>query len=954
VKYFTDKLCVVILLLVVFLSPGANRGDVISGKVDTIDLMRCRMDIERSIESAMDLGDQRGVELLKSTIATKSSCLPANDTTLGNLFHKTGVLCYMNNQYDDAVNWFSKARVIRERSISKDALLNTLNGLTQTYLQLFQYDLAEELIEKQLELTDTEELQYSETRAELYLADAQLAFSIEDYSRCREKLVLAVRIFNKVNVKSFNHGLVLNLLGASSDLLNKTEDAISYYEEAGDIFEFNGEPYFKALTYHNLGIAFAKLKDYDKANRFFNFSYEILSNSGDSLELARHYIEKAKVFSALNNYKQTYEFANKSLLIRAAKLPDWHSDVIESQLVLGNVLSKMANEFPSRKILLKDSASRFFDSAILAALASPRSERAIEPLVGKAIHILSDDQMNINHSLEAHKLFLRADSLIHLSRLKFRHQESKIEFTDKLHHAYEFAIRNALNLFERTKNTVYFEQALALCEKSKATAMRDKLHRSAVQNFAGIPDSIIKKERQLNLQLGAVTQALLSSTDRESEIYLSNLKLLEVVKRKMEDFDEELEREYPRYFQWLREPSDYIALKDLQKSLNDGSVLLEYFVGDEEVFVFGVSGSNFNYWKLGSANFVIAQVDSFNSCVEKSLDVAIDDVENVSKQTYRLILKQPLEYFQQKESVKDLKIVPDGAFGQVPFDALIVNDSVDEEGTPGYFLKKFSHCLLFSNRLLLDNTSDVNYFRDKSCAIFGIDYNSDAKLYGNSKFPPLPFVVDEVKDVASVSNGTLYLNEKATLANLMEELYQSEVLHLAVHGVLNEKNPEASGFIFSKNNISDVRNNVLTVPEIYGLNINSDLVYLSACFSGKGKLTAREGVISLSSAFTYAGAKSQVITLWEVSDRASAEVAVKFYDNLHKGFSKNEALRLAKLSYLKESPTAIGSLPFFWAGLVVVGNAEPMYTTSLIRWSIILTPLFLLAGIWLLRKKFIM
>ncbi len=116
-------------------------------------------------------------------------------------------------------------------------------------------------------------------------------------------------------------------------------------------------------------------------------------------------------------------------------------------------------------------------------------------------------------------------------------------------------------------------------------------------------------------------------------------------------------------------------------------------------------------------------------------------------------------------------------------------------------------------------------------------------------------------------------------------------------------------------------------------------------------LAASEGVMSLSRAFTYAGARSQVITLWEVSDRASAIIAKNFYQYLKDGQSKDDALRLAKLQYIRESSTSIGQNPFFWAGSVVVGNAEPLYADPFVMRVVLAGALLILVFCWWWFRK---
>lgn len=952
-RFFNASLCAIALLLIVLFAWGGGQQIQQEKPTVTADEVACRIEIEKTIEAAMALGDHRGIALMTSAASDFNSCLTADDTAFGNLYHKTGVLYYMNNSYDEAILSFRKALLIREKKItdSVEPLLNTLNGLTQSHLQLFHYDIAEELITRQLALLESTTSIYDETKADLYLADAQLAFLIEDYTRCREKLILASKLYESINAKMFNHGLVLNMLGATSDLLNQPEKAIAYYQQAIEIFTFNQDPHFTALCYHNLGMALGKLKKLEEAEDYLNKSLSIHAGYNDTIEIARHCIEMAKIEFAHRHYDKAKQLALKSLNLRAIKLPEWHTDVIESQVVLGGIFMKEAGLQSSQQNALEDSAMHLFDKALSAALQSPRNERALEPLVNKAILSATMGGRDVKKAIAAHGLFQQADSIIQLSRLYYRHQESKIEFTRKIHSTYEYAIKNALSLHRLTKDKKYFEEALVFCEKSKATAVRDKLHKQAVQSFSGLPDSLLKKERQLHLQLGAATQSLLSLNDKSDSTYYSSLKSLEDVKHKMEEFDEQLEEDFPRYYQWLKEPEQTVSLSDIQQALRPGSVLVEYFIGDEQITVFGVSSHHFHHWEYANTDSALASIQSFIQTIETSADLPSSAIADCAYTTYQLLLEQPLNYFSDKAEVNNLKIVPDGIIGKVPFDALMTAEYKATDVDAPYLINKYSHGFLYSNRLLLDQPVKKQWFGNKSCAIFGIDYLSNKKLFGDSVYSSLPFIEEEVKNVQQLNKGELYLNENATINHLENQLSASEILHIAVHGSFNEDNPGSSGLIFSKQNEKDQRDNILSLAAIYGLHTSAQFIYLSACFSGKGMLAASEGVMSLSRAFTYAGARSQVITLWEVSDRASAIIAKNFYQYLKDGQSKDDALRLAKLQYIRESSTSIGQNPFFWAGSVVVGNAEPLYADPFVMRVVLAGALLILVFCWWWFRK---
>ena len=120
----------------------------------------------------------------------------------------------------------------------------------------------------------------------------------------------------------------------------------------------------------------------------------------------------------------------------------------------------------------------------------------------------------------------------------------------------------------------------------------------------------------------------------------------------------------------------------------------------------------------------------------------------------------------------------------------------------------------------------------------------------------------------------------------------------------------------------------LTVGEIYGLELGCDLVTLSACKVGLGQMVRGEGVVGLTRAFLYAGARSVAVTLWSISDNATPVLMKHFYTNLNRGMARDEALQQAKLAMMRENlndqsaQTPAWSHPFYWAPFVICGDAQ--------------------------------
>lgn len=142
-------------------------------------------------------------------------------------------------------------------------------------------------------------------------------------------------------------------------------------------------------------------------------------------------------------------------------------------------------------------------------------------------------------------------------------------------------------------------------------------------------------------------------------------------------------------------------------------------------------------------------------------------------------------------------------------------------------------------------------------------------------------------------------------------------IHFASHGFIDENIPERSGILFTTETGSK-EPGILQVSEIMRLKLSADLVTLSACSTGLGRLVNGEGILGLTRAFFYAGARNVTVSLWNVNDSATAALMKAFYENLNRGLPKGEALREAKLGMLQSQNTAWHH-PYFWAAFVLVG-----------------------------------
>ena len=193
--------------------------------------------------------------------------------------------------------------------------------------------------------------------------------------------------------------------------------------------------------------------------------------------------------------------------------------------------------------------------------------------------------------------------------------------------------------------------------------------------------------------------------------------------------------------------------------------------------------------------------------------------------------------------------------------------------------------------------------------------------------------------------GEVYLKEAAQKAGFEKEAANYRIIHMATHACVDEANP-----LFNKIFLTD---DYLSNADLYNTELNAELVVLSACNTGSGKLVKGEGVMSLARGFVQAGCASSIVTQWSVDDCTTSNIMIDFYKNILKGQSKDKALQQAKLTHLANADQ-IEMHPYYWAAFVQSGNAEAMtFSTGFLqkKWMALLLLLLLFIGYWIWKKS---
>ena len=280
----------------------------------------------------------------------------------------------------------------------------------------------------------------------------------------------------------------------------------------------------------------------------------------------------------------------------------------------------------------------------------------------------------------------------------------------------------------------------------------------------------------------------------------------------------------------------------------------------------------------------------------------------------------------------NITIIPSGPLNYLPFEVLT--------GSDGKYLiesKAISYApSVNSLQIIMDRKNNtipgdkILAFGDPLVNLTGPDTSvngaefveRDFTIFDDWDIKPIPATRTEVEKIEAIfgpDRVEVYLAESANETNFKKLVHGNYTyMHLASHGVSDIYNPRRSAMIFSFDR-GKGEDGLLHVDEIYHLNLQTDLVFLSACQTGTGKFLPGEGVMNLARPFLIAGSASAVATSWNINDKSTSEFVDIFYNGLQKGHSKTDALMYAKRQFI-ENRRKLYRHPYFWAPFILIGD----------------------------------
>ena len=614
-----------------------------------------------------------------------------------------------------------------------------------------------------------------------------------------------------------------------------------------------------------------------------------------SLELANTHFDMAQLFYASDNSEQALTSCQLALINCSRSFSDsalsanpGFNDVLSKQDLLSflTLKSKILLNARSKKELYLE-LSKATSNYAISILDSIRSDFASD----------FDKQFLLQSSFPVFETNITAINLL------FKKNAARSLFSD------------AFQAFEKSK-------ALILLEAMKAGQSDVVLSENDRTDFYQIKTTLTQYDKAVKEEKNPVP---------ENAQWVSNQSKFLSAQMAYASFLAHLSKTYPEYYN-LRYQPQLISLEETQNILNNNQTLLQYFVGDSSIFVFTIKPDSYNVVEIKKdfpLDYWVKQLRASLSAENYATQGAL--YTEVAFKLYEKLVA-PVQTYLTEEVI----IVPDGVLGYLPFEALLTEKPsiAARFKTHKYLLNAHSISYSFSATLLREmmqkkhrtnpNTPLIAYapFFQGDMTLINQKFSDDVAM--RNGLNPLESSGEEVTRIAKAMNGEKRIGAEATAQNFIETAPSARILHLATHGKADDVSSEFSYLAFAPQRDSTkncMTNGLIYVRDLYNLSLNADLVTLSACETGIGKLQRGEGIISLARAFTYAGAKSVVTSLWSVNDAKTKDLMLLFYANLHRGMSKNNALREAKRSFIARN---VNPHPFFWASFIAIGDMSAL------------------------------
>ncbi len=860
------------------------------------------------------------------------------------MLNNIGLVYSFLGEMRKALDKFDESLPIRRAIADRRGEANTLNNIADVYRLQGEAQKALEKCNEALPIYRAVGDRRGEAIALNKIGMAYL--SLGETRKALEKYHETLPITRAVGDRNGEADTLSNISGVYLSV-GETRKALEKYHETLPIYRAVGDRRGEAGALNNIGVAYRLLGETRKALDMFNEALPISRTIGDRRGEAIRLNNIGEAYRLLGETRKALEKHNEALPI-TREVGDRRGEAG----TLNNIGVAYLSMGETQKALEKHN-----EALPIFHTVGDRNGEA-----NTLLSIARAEQKRDNLT-QARQAIEQAVSLVESLRTNIAGQEFRASYFASRQEFFETYIDVLMEQRQQNPVAGIDAVALAVSERARARSLLELLKEARADIRQGVDGSLLECERSLQQRLNARAAAQVSLLNRKHTPEQADAVAKEIaaITAEYEEVQAQIRAHSPRYAA-LTQPQPLGLAEIQQQALDEDTLLLEYALGENRSYLWLVSQRSIDSYELPPrAELEAATRRVYELLTARPKRGTPPDPQFIAQaRTLSRILLGPVA---PQLAGKRLVVVAPGALSYLPFAALPTPED-KKRPAGGYEPLIAKHEVVSipsasvlsiirremagrqraakSIAVLADpvfEASDPRLASAKNGSSSGETLPApaaDAELSeltrairtmnfsdARAGFTRLAFSRQEAESIIALTPGGTELKAtdfSASRAMAMSgQLIQYRILHFATHGLLNSERPELSGLVFSLiDQEGKPQDGFLRLHEIYNLQLNADLVVLSACETGLGKEIKGEGLIGLTRGFMYSGAPRVVASLWNVDDLATAELMKLFYQRMLKdGLPAGAALRAAQLEVSRQKRWAS---PYFWAGFVLQGE----------------------------------
>ena len=783
--------------------------------------------------------------------------LPMGRSFKDNLIFDKGSYYYNLKNYSTAQKYFSQYYTkLKAISVNDLAAFDIdMMSAIYSYLGLIhghtgKYEQAEFYFKKDIAWVNTYKDSLEEWQSTLYNTKKLLSqvYEVQNKPASANKLLVEALEFydsQKHNPQYKNNFISTGILLAKNHIAQDDFGSAITVLNQNQLEAVEDNPFLKEIEVI-YGDAFLGMKNYTQAQRYYENAlrnYQAYRQSSRHQDVAMAHGKIAELYL----YKANYEAGMQSILSAL------NSSGAEIRLNAMDENPNPENVFSKRQLL------QLLDIKLQLLMQAYEKTQDISYL---------------NNALKTNKYVLLTFDLLK------KEYDSKIDkrfLAESVYPIFHRMMEVTFISYQKNNSKEVLQLAIDITENNKDFLLLEALRNASATEYGEVPKALIDKEAQLRSKITYLEKEIFNKTDSKDEFSNQLFKL----KQEYYSFLDTLKLKHPNYHD-LKYGGKKLDIETLRNTLIDEeNTIVSYTIGEAFLYTIVLNKSKERFLKIPFTEEDRADVRTFYKLLSKpTISLWNTDISVIGKRLFDKILKDPLLNFE----AKNLTIIPDDVLHYLPFDMLIENES--------YLLNE--KAISYGNSLTsLFELKEKNSSQNNRLLAFAPEFEgavAQSSKTQTRQFGKLIYNDDEVISISNFFETDIFIDAKATLEAFKNEASKANIVHLATHASANDEFPDYSYLAFSETNRFE-EEQILYIKDLYNMKWDIDMVVLSACQTGIGKLQQGQGMLSLSKGFYYAGAKSLVHTQWKINDKSTVKLMDYFYEALSTGATKSEALR---------------------------------------------------------------